>query len=65
MRRPGAHCAVIFCMLGNATAIMVTRVGVMEKIALSAKRSYYADDAGREKSVRDERSELNAEAPHL
>jgi len=36
-RRPDAHCAVIFCVLGSATAIMIARIRVMEKITLVGK----------------------------
>jgi len=56
-----AYCAVMFCMLGGATAIMIARMRVMEKITLSVKWSYCAD-------VRSEgqvRTNCDTRAPHL
>lgn len=50
----GAYCAVMFWILGGATAIMIARTRVMENITLCAKRSY---DVG-VRRVRHEKTKL-------
>lgn len=61
----GAHCAVIFCTPGGATAIIIARMRVIEKITLPTERPHYADDGGIGKWLGVKRSKLEAGRPHL